>query len=105
VPAPSSPRRYEFHPEAEKDFLGALQFYLERESSEIAQDFEAELRRCAELLVRHPEMAPAVGPKRLRRLVLNRFPFNLHYAIAGDAIRILAVAHQRRRPGYWTSRL
>jgi plasmid stabilization system protein ParE len=104
VPAPSSPRRYEFHPEAEKDFFSALRFYRECESGEVAQDFETELRRCAELLLRHPEIAPAIGPKHVRRLVLDRFPFNLNYVIAGETIRILAVAHQSRRPGYWSSR-
>jgi plasmid stabilization system protein ParE len=105
VPALSSPLRYEFHPGAEEDFFATLRFYRERESNEVARDFEAELRRCAGLLLRHPEMAPPIGPRQVRRMVLNGFPFNLHYVIAGEVIRILAVAHQSRRPGYWSSRL
>ena len=98
MPARSSPRRYEFHPEAEKDLFEALRFYQERESNEVAEDLEAELRRSAQLLFRHPEIAPAIGRRHVRRLVLDRFPFNLHYVIAGDFILILAVAHQSRRP-------
>ena len=105
MPARSSPLRYEFHPGADEDFFAALRFYRERESNEVAQDFEAELRRCTGLLLRHPEIAPATGPRYVRRMVLNRFPYNLYYVIAGDLIRILAVAHQSRRPGYWSSRL
>ena len=104
MPARSSPRRYEFHPQAEKDFLEALRFYRERQSNDVARDFEAEVRRRAGLLLRHPEIAPTIGPKHVRRLVLDRFPFNLHYVIASDVIRILAVAHQSRRPGYWSGR-
>ncbi len=104
MPARSSLLRFEFHPGADEDFFAALRFYRACESIEVARDFEAELRRCAALLLRHPEIAPATGTRRVRRMVLNRFPFNLYYVIAGEIIRILAVAHQSRRPGYWSSR-
>lgn len=38
-----------------------------------------------------------------RRLVLKRFPFNIIYRILSDEIRVIAVAHQNRKPGYWKS--
>jgi plasmid stabilization system protein ParE len=41
----------------------------------------------------------------LRRFVLPRFPYSLIYRHLGaDEVRILAVAHQKRRPRYWTGR-
>ena len=104
MPGRSPLRRYEFHPEAEKDFLEALRFYRERESNEVAKSLQAEVERSAELLLRHPEIAPVIGDKHVRRLVLDRFPFNPHYVIARDVVRILAVAHQSRDPGYWSRR-
>ena len=104
MPARSSPRRYEFHPGADEDFFAALRFYLESESAEVAQNFEAEIRRSLERLLRYPEIAPAIGRKGVRRMVLSGFPYNVHYVVAGDAIRVLAVAHQSRRPGYWIDR-
>ena len=35
---------------------------------------------------------------------LRRFPFSLIYTVMGDQLRILAVAHHSRRPGYWRNR-
>lgn len=39
-----------------------------------------------------------------RRYVFRRFPFYIVYRERDDAIQILAVAHGRRRPGYWVAR-
>jgi plasmid stabilization system protein ParE len=35
---------------------------------------------------------------------LKHFPFTLRYEIAGSEVTVLAVAHQRRKPGYWDRR-
>jgi toxin ParE1/3/4 len=34
-----------------------------------------------------------------------RFPYHVVYLETSSTIRVLAIAHDRRRPGYWTSRL
>ena len=36
---------------------------------------------------------------------LNRFPFRVYYMLDLRRIRILAVAHLSRRPGYWRHRI
>jgi hypothetical protein len=36
---------------------------------------------------------------------LRRFPFGLLYAIETERIVIVAVAHLKRRPGYWKDRI
>jgi hypothetical protein len=37
--------------------------------------------------------------------MFTRFPFALVYRIApDDSLRVLAVAHDKRKPGYWRSR-
>jgi plasmid stabilization system protein ParE len=36
---------------------------------------------------------------RTRKLVLQRFPFNIFYRPGESAIVIVVVAHQKRRPG------
>lgn len=41
----------------------------------------------------------------VRRLVVRGFPFVLAYRVLEDRIRIDAVMHMHRRPGYWHSRL
>ena len=42
--------------------------------------------------------------KNLRRCLLVKFPYKVIYSIDESEIYILAVAHQRRRPNYWTKR-
>jgi hypothetical protein len=37
--------------------------------------------------------------------VLRRFPFVIIFREAAVRIEILAIAHGRRRPGYWRDRL
>lgn len=40
----------------------------------------------------------------VRKHLLNRFPYKLLYAVEGDRVIVLAVAHQHRRPRYWAGR-
>jgi toxin ParE1/3/4 len=39
-----------------------------------------------------------------RRYVLRRFPFVIFFVIEEATIRIVAIAHAKRRPGYWVGR-
>ena len=57
------------------------------------------LRRAGEAPHRYPMTLHGT-----RRIVLDRFPFNLFYRVTGDEVVVVAVAHQKRRPGYWASR-
>ena len=41
----------------------------------------------------------------VRRHALTRFPYHVVYVETPEHIRILAVAHDRRKPGYWKDRL
>lgn len=41
----------------------------------------------------------------VRRLAVKRFPFHVIYLETADALRVLAIAHDRRKPGYWRERL
>jgi len=41
----------------------------------------------------------------VRRVPIRRFPYQIVYLEMTDAIRILAFAHDRRRPGYWHTRV
>jgi hypothetical protein len=36
---------------------------------------------------------------------VKRFPYHVIYLEKQNDIRILAIAHDRRKPGYWKSRL
>ncbi len=92
----------EFHPEAEADAQGARQWYQQR-SAIAARAFLSELTRSVESIVEVLQLYPAYLAGT-RRYVFRKFPFNLIYRIDGDSIIVVAIAHHRRKPGYWLER-
>jgi toxin ParE1/3/4 len=66
--------------------------------------FQEEVRFAVSRLVENANIGPALS-KRIRKLRLRTFPFNLIYAVEEDLIVIIAVAPHRRRPNYWRERL
>lgn len=91
-----------FNTLAEAELSDAVDHY-EGESPGLGAVFLAAVERAVADLVEYPESAPVLsGP--YRKKVLTRFPFNLIYRLKRNEIRILAVAHQRRRPYYWLGR-
>lgn len=52
-----------------------------------------------------PEIGTAVSPREdVRRSLVGRFPYQVVYRLQPNEITIVAVAHMKRRPGYWTRR-
>ena len=95
-------RSLEFHPEAQAELIAAAQ-YFERETENLGVDFIDFAQRTAARLLQFPASGRRVG-RRLRRVVVPRFLFLLLYRVERQRIFIVAVAHPRRRPGYWRSR-
>ena len=96
-------RRIEFHPEAQDEFISAAQFY-ERQTEGLGLDFITTVQRTYERLLESPASGPPFG-RRLRRLLVPKFPFGLLYRVEPERIYIIAVMHLHRQPGYWRSRL
>lgn len=92
-----------FHPEAELELIEAAVFY-DGQVPGLGGQLEAEVRRITSLLLENPEIGLLVDSQR-RKFGLTRFPFSLIYVVSTDNICILAVAHQKRRPGYWQNRV
>jgi plasmid stabilization system protein ParE len=94
---------YRLLPPAEEEMTEAAVFY-ERASSGLGEDFLDDVQRVITQLREHPSMGQPLTAG-LHRLLLRRFPFSVIYAVESDAIVVIAVAHQRRRPDYWKERL
>lgn len=45
------------------------------------------------------------GSLRFRQATVRRFPYRVVFLEMESEILVVAVAHERRRPGYWRSRL
>jgi hypothetical protein len=91
-----------FHPAAEREFSASMEWYEARVPGLGAQ-MRVEMRRAIDAICVQPFLGKPFGIN-FRRVTLRRFPFALIYRVDGDNLRIIAVAHTRRRPGYWSSR-
>ncbi|MDA8746376.1 hypothetical protein N9N28_17270 [Rubripirellula amarantea] len=91
-----------FHPDANTEVLAAHDRYFEVRP-ELAEDFEAELERSRRLIARSPQTWPAYlfGTQRY---LMKRFPFFIVFRVTNVRIEIIAIAHERQRPGYWADR-
>ena len=80
----------------------AARWYAER-SPRAAARFSLELDEAETAIVDRPEAWPTAGSGN-RRYLLRRFPFSVIYRVEESRRLIVAVAHARRRPGYWKYR-
>lgn len=94
--------KLEFHPDAELELIEAAVYYESRVPG-LGMRFGDEVRRATDFLLGHPEVGHPADAT-LRKFVLNRFPFTLYYSATSDVVRVEAVAHQARLPGYWKGR-
>lgn len=90
------------HPEAEEELFEAIRFYESRVTGLGARLFE-EIEYAVSQIVNFPEIG-ARYEQHFRRVLLNRLPLSIVYTIERNEIWIVAIAHQRRRPGYWKHR-
>ena len=88
--------------EAELELTDAARYYAEQGGADLGLEFIGEFERSLTLLARQPQLG-AVWRTR-RRLPMRRFPFSVIYYVAGDSLRVIALAHHRRAPEYWSGR-
>lgn len=95
---------YSLHPEAQADLRDAAEFYRNNAGNSLSQSFLAEFEQSINILLQHPGLGAPWRGRGRRRYLMRRFPYSLAYTVSGEEIRILAIAHQSRRPGYWRAR-
>ena len=91
-----------FHEAAEAEMNEAADYY-DLEVKGLGKAFLDDIEKALLLIETYPEASPAIQ-QRVRTKRLSKFPFSLFYSLYPDEIRILAVAHQKRRPFYWSRR-
>jgi len=92
-----------WHPGAEADVDEAADWYLER--SEYASGlFETELNALVKRVTTSPKSFP-ISTGGMRKARFSSLPFTIHFDETLYGVEIFAVAHAKRREGYWTSRL
>jgi len=92
-----------FHPAARRELEETIDYY-NAERQGLGREFREEVQRVINLLTRFPRLGQPVRGS-VRRVMLARFPYHIYYRLLESGyLRILAVAHNRRRPEYWGSR-
>ena len=91
------------------DELEQAALWYERESPELGvrlvEAFENVLQLLREELPPLVTMGGQAGDLGAKRLLLHRFPFSVVVLEKEDEFVVVALAHFRRRPGYWKDRI
>ncbi len=92
-------------PEALVEYEVAAAWYDDH-SPGAGDGFADAIERAELLIAETPRTWPQWPGARtgVRRYLIPGLLYSIAYEIVGDEIVILAVAHQRRRPGYWFNR-
>jgi plasmid stabilization system protein ParE len=96
-------RLVQLHPDALSETEAAIRWYRQR-SPRAAEAFLAEIERALDAISEAPDRWPPTE-NDWRRFSLRRFPFSVVYRETPEqTIMVLAIAHGRRKPGYWRKR-
>ena len=97
----------QFTSEATSELEDAARWYEERHTG-LGLAFLAAVDEAVVAMAEWPRIAPRVDgvaeDVEVRQAPLARFPYFVAYVIAGEAVVVLAIAHERRRPLYWSGR-
>jgi toxin ParE1/3/4 len=91
-----------YHPQALEELIEAAQFYESR-CEGLGDKFLDSIEAGLNFIQENPLVFPADKRGR-RKYIIKKFPYLLIYRVREESIFILAVAHGKRKPGYWKSR-
>jgi plasmid stabilization system protein ParE len=96
--------RISYHPSARRESLSIVDWYLANTDKKIAERFAYVLAKTQSLIQKYP-LVGTILDRGTRQQVLANFPYSIVYRIVENEIQIIAIAHHRRKPNYWYSRI
>lgn len=96
-------RHVRFLDEASEE-LEATAAYYDNQHPGLGAAFVAEARKTRKRIAELPYAARAVR-KGIRRRAIHKFPYYVIYRVSDDDVLVIAIAHKRRRPGFWRERV
>jgi plasmid stabilization system protein ParE len=94
--------RVRLHADARAELRQARKWYYER--SPLSATAFAHAVDNAVSRIGDAPLSYTLAEHGTRKFVLKRLPFNIFYRQDATEIVIVAVAHQKRRPGFWSER-
>ena len=96
--------RLRIAPEAEEELAEAAEWYEARRAG-LGLELVAVIDGAIETITATPLAHPLWRPDRpYRTKALRQFPYVISFRCEDDAVLLVAIAHARRRPGYWVGR-
>jgi len=96
-------RQVEYHPEAKSEIQESGIWY-EGKVDGLGLEFLLAVKDAESKILQNPELWP-IYEAGTRRYLMQRFPFAVIYLVSENRIQIVALAHCKRRPGYWENRV
>lgn len=96
-------KRAEFVAAARREFLAHVVYY-NKEDSGLGARFSAAVEDAMARALAYP-LAGSPAPRNTRRVYVRDFPYSVVYRPNADGITVFAVAHDSRRPNYWSLRV
>jgi len=88
--------------EAREEFSAAVRWYEEQRPGLGGELFDAVVQ--ATTVQAQPEIGTLSRDRRTRRVLVQRFPYQVVYRLSANEIVIVAIAHLKWNPGYWKKR-
>lgn len=97
------------HPDATAELLDTVRYY-ETQRPGLGEEFHVASLSAIDDILDARFSWPKVSyweeeMPEVRRRKISGFPYQAVYILRGDTIVILAYAHEKRRPGYWSARV
>ena len=91
------------HDEARAELDDAAGWY-ERKKLGLGGEFRAAVEEAIARIRQNPQLGPRFASTRSRYRLVRCFPYVVFYVECESVIRMMAIAHGSRRPGYWRRR-
>jgi plasmid stabilization system protein ParE len=89
--------------------LGEAAAWYEARGAGLGARFLDAIEVALQEILRRPSAFPRIATVRpnraVRRALVRRFPFVVIFFVEAERVRVVAVAHARRIPGYWLQRI
>jgi plasmid stabilization system protein ParE len=92
----------DFHPEATQELEDSADWYAAR-SGDAARGFALAVDEALDNIASYPYRFFRIDDRH-RACSLKRYPFQVVYRNDDSRIYVIAIAHAKRRPGYWRER-
>lgn len=96
-----------FDREAEEELAAAVAWYESQRRGlglDLLEVIDEAISSIGEAPLQFPLLSRTPSELAVRTCSVKRFPYSLVFLELPMEIRVLALAHTRRRPGYWRSR-